>query len=117
MKDTQETVAELRRNLREAEVEEALTKVVATLHGVSPKEVDHIVCLGPTITTLVTLEGTPVRALLDTGTPVTIVSLGFALGAMANSEPWPNPYRLGGGSKKSAAAPDTHTADLWRGRD
>lgn len=83
VKDTQETVAELRRKLREAEVEEALTEVVATLHGVSPKEVDHNVCLGPTITALVTFEGTPVRASLDTGSPVTIVSLGFALGAMA----------------------------------
>jgi len=41
VKGTQERVVELRRKLREAEVEEALTEVVATLHGVSPKEVDH----------------------------------------------------------------------------
>lgn len=39
--------------------------------------------LGPTPTVEVLFEGVPTRALLDTGSPVTIVSLNFVLQALA----------------------------------
>ena len=38
--------------------------------------------LGPTPTTTILVEGTPVEALLDTGSPVTIVSLDFLVKAL-----------------------------------
>ena len=98
-------------------MEEALTEVVATLHGVSPKEVDHNVCLGPTITTLVMFECTPVSALLDTGSPVTIISLGFAFGTLAKQRnPGQTPTHWDE-EVKGRLQPPTHTAELWWGRD
>ena len=60
---------------RETEVDEALAGVVTTMHIITPSKDD--VCLGPTITTEVELEGSPVKVLVDTGSPSTIVSLDF----------------------------------------
>ena len=52
-----------------------IDQVVATLHGVKPQQVMPSVVLGPTLTSEVSLEGVPVKALLDTGSPISIVSL------------------------------------------
>ena len=79
----QETVAELRRALQEAEVEESLSEVVATMRVLKTGESKNEATLGPTLATEVLFEGTPVRALLDTGSPVTIVSLSFLLKTLA----------------------------------
>ena len=78
----QETAAELREKLKEAEIREALKMTTARMNGITtasspdPK-------LGPTLTANMELEGSSVRALLDTGSPVTIVDLGFLLEALA----------------------------------
>ena len=79
-------VAELRHALQEAELEEALEEMSATLRIVKTTpdhEKEKKRLLGPTLSAVVKFEGTEVQALLDTGSPVTIVSLGFLLKVLA----------------------------------
>ena len=76
-------IAELRRQLQEAELEEAITTVEATMHGITPEALTRGTTMGPTPTARVWLEGKETEALLDTGSPVSIVSLQFLLGALA----------------------------------
>ena len=76
-------VAELRRALQEAEVDESVSEVVATMRVLKTREREDESTLGPTLATEVLFEGVPVCALLDTGSPVTIVSLSFLLKALA----------------------------------
>ena len=45
------------------------------MHGISSKAVTGGVQLGPILTTLVEVEGVAIEALLDTGSPVTIIEL------------------------------------------
>ena len=80
-------IAELRRQLQEAEVEETMAEVVAMMHVLQPGEQENRVPLGPTLTAEVKFEGRPVQALLDTGSPVTIVSLEFLLQTLAKQRP------------------------------
>ena len=81
-------IAELRRQLQEAEVEETMAEVVAMMHVLQPGEQENRVPLGPTLTAEMKFEGRPVQALLDTGSPVTIVSLEFLLQTLAKQ--WPS---------------------------
>ena len=82
-----ERVAEIRRQLEEAELQEALTRRSATMHGIQSEGASGIAQLGPTPMADVELEGSQTRALLDTGSPVTIVSLQFLLDALAKQRP------------------------------
>lgn len=50
---------------------------MTTMHTVTTSQSD--ICLGPTSSTEVELEGVPVKALVDTGSPTTIVSLKFLI--------------------------------------
>ena len=68
---------------QEAELDNALTKVTATMHGIVSENSESNAQLGPTPTAKVKLEGSETEALLDTGSPVTIVSLQFLLEALA----------------------------------
>ena len=73
-------VEDLRAALREAELEEALEKVTplsTTMYGVETDVVGSSI-LEPMILVNVSFEGMPVEAMLDTGSPVTIVSLDFS---------------------------------------
>ena len=63
----------VRQQLQDAEVDAALTRAAATMHTVTP-EAEAGAHFGPVLTVEVQLEGTPVKAFLDTGSPVTIVS-------------------------------------------
>ncbi len=83
LESTRETTAELRRRLQAAEVSDALTEAAATMHVITPGKVREDARLGPTPTAKVELEGNPVVALLDTGSPVTIVSLKFLVETLA----------------------------------
>ena len=74
----QETVADLRRKLREAELRESLDSSTTTVPCITTAP-DSL--LGPTLTAEVELEGSCVNALLDTGSPVTIASLEYLLSA------------------------------------
>ena len=78
-----EKVAELRRQLQEAERSLTISEVATCLHRieVEPREVQ----LGPVLTVVVQMEGVPVRALIDTGSPATIVDLEFLVNALAKT--------------------------------
>ena len=68
----------------DSDVEAVLTQVSATMHAlVSQTEGSDQPILGPTITAEVVVEGVSVNALLDTGSPVSIVSLEFIVNALA----------------------------------
>ena len=67
-------------------VDEAITQVKAMLHGIHTAG-STTVQLGPIPTAKVDLERAPVRALLDTRSPVSIVSLDFFLRASAANQP------------------------------
>ena len=86
-KQKQKTVAELRQQLQEAELEESLARVTATMHVLRPEGRRDDLSLGPALTAEVNFEGTPIRAFLDTGSPVTVVSLRFLLQALAKQRP------------------------------
>ena len=72
--------------VKEAELEEALAGVKATMHGITYGAAAPGTALGPTLTARVQLEGKETEALLDTGSPVSIVSLQFLLEALAESK-------------------------------
>ena len=68
---------------RKAELDRALSDIVTTMHTITSQEEKGGLELGPTLTSKVQLEGCPVDALLDTGSPASIVSLEFLLEALA----------------------------------
>ena len=80
-------VAKLRQQLQEAEVEETLERAKGTMHGISSPDAKDNPHLGPIIYSEVQLEGIPVQALLDTGSPATIVSLEFLIEARWKTKP------------------------------
>ena len=68
--------------------------------------------LGPVLTTDVELEGSCVKALIDTGSPVTIVSLKFLLEALKKQRPPQQPL-----SEWKASVAETNQcvfSKLWR---
>ena len=80
-------VDRLRRELKAAELEESLQRASITTHGLSDgtpvNGCDNTeVQLGPAITTDISLEGCPVQALLETGSPISIVSVEYLLKAL-----------------------------------
>ena len=68
-------VADLKRQLQTAELQEALLSKTATINGLWSEEKKRNPSLGPIISTEVVLEGRPMKALVDTGSPVIIVSV------------------------------------------
>ena len=87
-----ESVTLLRERLKQAEVQDAMDKACATLHHLEAGQIVSGVRLGPTLKTQVLLEGEETKALLDTGSPVTIVSLEHLLQVFAwNREPGTTP--------------------------
>ena len=83
----EERVAQLRDQLRKVELEAALHENRATLHGISAPNSRGDIQLGPSINAEIELEGMPVQALLDTGSPATIVSLELVLQALWRKRP------------------------------
>ena len=75
---------ELREELREAEVKMALQKKSATMHGVTHDQSgSETVQLGPAVYSELEFEGCRVKALIDTGSLATIVSLNCLLDSLA----------------------------------
>ena len=62
----------------------AVSQVMATMHGIQPSSKTPAK-LGPTPTGDVLLDGIVVEALLDTGSPISIISLGFFLDVAAKN--------------------------------
>ena len=75
-------VADLKRQLQTAELQEALLSKTATINGLWSAEKKGDPSLGSTISVEVVLEGRPTKALVDTGSPVTIVSIDCLLEAL-----------------------------------
>ena len=69
---------------REAEINKVLDNAMTTMHTVTTSQSDAH--LGPTLTAKVKLEGVPINALVDTGSPTTIVSLKFLIDALAKQK-------------------------------
>ena len=53
------------------------------LHGIEAPAAAAKTRLGPVLTTTVSVEGAPAQAMIDTGSPVTIVDLDFLVQALA----------------------------------
>ena len=70
----------------EVGLNDALTKVTATMHGIVSEGSERNAQLGPIPIAKVKLEGSETEALLYTGSPVTIVSLQFLLEALAKQK-------------------------------
>ena len=67
-----------------ADVDKALDSVIVRMHGItSRRSTEGDVQLGPVLTARVTVEGEVVEALLDTGSPVTIIQLEALLEILA----------------------------------
>ena len=74
-------VEELCQLLREAEADSALDAAVTTMHHVTND--NPAARLGLVTKAVLVMEGAEMNALLDTGSPVTIVSMSFLLTALA----------------------------------
>ena len=72
---------------QEHELESTLDRVAATMHGLSSSNEVQDSRLGPTLTAEVQVEGVPVQALLDTGSPATIISLDLIVRVLATQKP------------------------------
>ena len=66
---------ENQQKLQEAELDDALAKVTATMHGIVSENSGSNAQLGPTLTAKVNLEGSETKALLNTDSSVTIASV------------------------------------------
>ncbi len=80
-------IATLRRKLQEAELQEALEQSRGRIHGITPIDKTEREHLGPIVSAEVELEGVKADALLDTGSPATIVSLEFLINARLSQKP------------------------------
>ena len=67
-------------------VNDTVDQVVATLHGVEPQQGTPSVLLGLIPISEVCLEGVPMKALLDTGSPISITSVEFFLKACEHNQ-------------------------------
>ncbi len=80
-------IAELRQRLHEAELAAAVEEATATLRVVHSTDSGGRAKLGPTITASICVNGVKTEALLDTGSPTTVMSLKFALEVLAQERP------------------------------
>ena len=64
-------------------IEDDIHKLFVTMHGVTSVDPVDNVKLGPVLTSTVEVEGEPMEALLDTGSPVTIISWEWLLQLLA----------------------------------
>ena len=74
----------MKKQLETVELQEALLSKIATIKGLCLLENECNPSLSPTISTDVLLEDKPVKALVDTGLPVTIVSIDCLLEILLN---------------------------------
>ena len=76
-----EQVLKLRQDLQAAELQEALVRKRTSICVVQPLKEEEDrgePTLGPTIQATVKIEGNTVEALVDTGSPITIASIGHS---------------------------------------
>ena len=117
----EQRVEELRKQLREAEMAAAVENTAGILNMVTASE-GTVSQLGPTIFTSMKVNGVPTKALVDTGSPATIISFKFVLMVLAG-ERAPNDLLLGTDSQSQLGstlvmekAPN-HKIDLLTGEE
>lgn len=94
-------------------VADAISQVMATMYGVEAS--NDRATLGPTPTTEVLLDGSPIRALLDTGSPTSIVSLDFFLKTVAKKRTSEQTPAEWGKSVQARLQPTTMTLRSYGG--
>ena len=82
-KPLKEKIAQLKKELHEAEIRAAAETVSTAIHNVVSEDCESRAKLGPTVLAKVKVNGVAMNTLVDTGSPVTIISLGSAMEAMA----------------------------------
>ena len=65
------------------DISSELDEIIATMHGITSDNVTGRVKLGPTLTAMIEVEGEVIEALLDTGSPATIIRLETLLQILA----------------------------------
>ena len=88
-------------------VEDAVTHVVARMHGIEAGPTS----LGPVLTSEVEVDGSTAKALLDTGSPVSIISLDYFLQTQG-----PIASRLGKRGAQAFTTIDNDSSQLWGSR-
>ena len=83
-KTAEKKIEDLRQELREAEIVAAAQSKTGVIRNVVPSDGAQ---MGPTILSQVEVNGVPTDALIDTGSPATIVSLDFAMDVMEKERP------------------------------
>ena len=79
-------IKDLRQELREAELAEDVDKAAPAAHNVSPTPESKECTLEPSVIVQMGVNGVLTNALVDTGSPATIVSLKFILQVLTNSK-------------------------------
>ncbi len=79
-------IEELRHELHEAELAAGLESRAGVIKNVTWSDGGECI-LGPTFTTRMEVNGVPTEALIDTGSPVTIISLDLAMDVVAKEKP------------------------------
>ena len=74
------------RELRDVELAEDVDKATPAAHNVSPTPGSRECTLGPSVIVQLGVNGVLTDALVDTGSPATIVSLKFILQVLADSK-------------------------------
>ena len=82
-KPLKEKIAQLKKELHEAEIRAAAETVSTAIHNVVSEDCESRAKLGPTVLAKVKVNGVVMNTLVDTGSPVTIISLGSAMEALA----------------------------------
>ena len=78
-KNRKEKIVELRQELQQAEFVDVVEDAVGTMQTLSSGETSPRSELGPTVLTPLTVNGITTTALVDTGSPATIISLEFVI--------------------------------------
>ena len=84
--ERRQRIEELRRELRDTELAEDVDKAIPAAHIVSPTPGSRESTLGPSVIVQLGVNGVLTDALVDTGSPATIVSLKFILQVLADSK-------------------------------
>lgn len=79
-------ILELRQELCRAELEEALEEVSGVLGVLQSDTTSSTAGLGSTVFASILVDGVATRALIDTGSPATIISLKFILNVLAGQK-------------------------------
>ena len=96
-------------------VDEAVFKVMAKMFRISPDEPTTDATLGPSPTSEILLDGMPTAALVDKGSPVSIVSLTFFLEATAANREKSQPPAAWGKAVRQRLCPATMSLCCYGG--